>query len=140
MQKDAASSDIGSAAPDENVWDDFASDLWETRLAFFRQRGVVYCAAPATNLASKADGGELTRSHELLNELIHYSSETNLLAAIENSHASTTLDASNSLHTRNAEASAAETTEQGIDAMVKIMTAMSASAWPSSYSLLLSYD
>lgn len=82
VQKNAAASDVGDSISDD-VWDDFASDFWKTSLPHFRQRGFVYYADPVSAYEPHTGNPELARSYELLNELIHYNSETNLLATLE---------------------------------------------------------
>ena len=97
VQKNVAASDVGDSTPDD-VWDDFASDFWKTSLPHFRQRGFVYCAGPVSALVPHTGSPELTSSYELLNELIHYNSETNLLAALEDQSTLAIHDASSSMH------------------------------------------
>lgn len=83
VQKHVTHQDLQTPEPSEEKWDDFISDLWDTRLPHFRQRGYVYSSIPSSEMESSVPQGREHKSSEILNELIHYNSETNLLEAAE---------------------------------------------------------
>ena len=68
-----------SPEPSDDKWSDFVEDLWERRLPHFRHRGYVFSSAQSSPLL----GSDGEHSSKILDELIHYSSETNLLEIIE---------------------------------------------------------
>ena len=82
VKKYVSHSDLHTPEPKDEKWDDFIPDLWDTRLPHFRQRGYVYSrGSPSPDIKRRGLGAQegTGTSSEILNELIHYSSETNLL-------------------------------------------------------------
>lgn len=84
VKKNVSHSDLTTPEPKDEKWDDFIPDLWDSRLPHFRQRGYVYSrGSPSPDVKRRGLGATQEgtgASSEILNELIHYSSETNLLA------------------------------------------------------------
>ena len=76
-------SDLRTPEPRETKWDDFIPDLWDSQLPHFRHRGYVYSkGSPSPDIKHRGLGTAqegVGTSSGILNELIHYSSETNLL-------------------------------------------------------------
>ncbi len=89
MQKCVTQSDVPTPEVKPDKWDDFVPELWELKLPHFRQRGYVYSrstsvsgAGPPLDFRGVVAGmleRETSHSSEILNDLIHYSSESNLL-------------------------------------------------------------
>ncbi len=90
VQKHVTQSDVPTPEAKPEMWDDFVPDFWELKLPHFRQRAYVYSRSTSTcqvgglfldirgALAGMLDR-QNSHSSEILNDLIHYSSETNLL-------------------------------------------------------------
>lgn len=100
VQAEVSHNELNTPEPKEDKWDDFIADLWDTWLPHFRQRGYVYSSTPTHYLeAGNTPAGRGNRSSQILSELIHYSSDTNLLETMENAssisslHDSTTTSA-----------------------------------------------
>lgn len=70
-------SDVTTPEPKEDKWSDFVDDLWDRKLPHFRRKGYVYSSSPSSPVPSAVE--ENPQSSKMLNELIHHSSETNLL-------------------------------------------------------------
>ena len=81
MQSRFSRSELVTPEPRDVRWDDFVADLWDQRLPHFRQQGFVYSKATGTPPHARLLGEGDQSS--ILNELIHYSSETNLLTIFE---------------------------------------------------------
>ena len=80
VQAEVSHNELNTPEPKEDKWDDFIADLWDTWLPHFRQRGYVYSSTPTHYLeAGNTPAGRGNRSSQILSELIHYSSDTNLL-------------------------------------------------------------
>lgn len=100
VQAEVSHDELNTPEPKEDKWDDFITDLWDVWLPHFRQRGYVYTSTRTHYLeAGNSPAGRGNRSSKILSELIHYSSDTNLLETMENAssipslHDSTTTSA-----------------------------------------------
>ena len=100
VQAEVSHDELNTPEPKEDKWDDFITDLWDVWLPHFRQRGYVYTSTRTHYLeAGNTPAGRGNRSSKILSELIHYSSDTNLLETMENAssipslHDSTTTSA-----------------------------------------------
>lgn len=80
VQVKVSHTEVTSPEPSDDKWSDFVEDLWECRLPNFRRRGYMYSSAPSSPLLG---GAESEQSSKILEELIRYSSETNLLDIID---------------------------------------------------------
>ena len=69
---------VTAPEPQESIkWCDFIDDLWDRKLPHFRRKGYVYSSNPSSPEPSSAEEGPQTS--KVVNELINYSSETNLM-------------------------------------------------------------
>lgn len=66
--------EVASPEPEEE-WSDFIDQLWDSSLPYCRQGGYVH-GQPLEG--TETPTGSYSRSSEILNELIHYSSESSL--------------------------------------------------------------
>ncbi len=81
VQRTRSQSELSTPEPIEEKWNEFISDLWEKRLQNFRRTGYNVRTFPAST--SKApETIDVTESYStILNELIRFTSERNLLDA-----------------------------------------------------------
>lgn len=75
IQKQIDQKEIASPEPKEE-WSDFIDQLWDSSLPYCRQGGYVH-GQPLEE--TETPTGSYSRSSEILNELIHCSSESSLL-------------------------------------------------------------
>ena len=73
--------------PKEERWSDFVDDLWDRKLPHFRRKGYVYSNGPSSPVIKTPE--ETPRSSKMVNELIHYSSEINVLELMDESEDAT---------------------------------------------------
>lgn len=62
---------------EDNKWSDFIDDLWDRKLPHFRRKGYVYSSTPPSPELGAAE--ENPEPSKVVEELIHYNSETNLM-------------------------------------------------------------
>lgn len=74
-------SDVAIPEPKEERWSDFVDDLWDRKLPHFRRKGYVYSNGPSSPVIKTHE--ETPRSSKMVNELIHYSSEINVLELMD---------------------------------------------------------
>ena len=74
-------SDVAIPEPKEERWSDFVDDLWDRKLPHFRRKGYVYSNGPSSPVIKTPE--ETPRSSKMVNELIHYSSEINMLELMD---------------------------------------------------------
>jgi hypothetical protein len=67
--------------PKEERWSDFVDDLWDRKLPHFRRKGYVYSNGPSSPVVKTPE--ETPRSSKMVKELIHYSSEINMLELMD---------------------------------------------------------
>lgn len=75
IQKQIDQKEIASPEPKEE-WSDFIDQLWDSSLPYCRQGGYVHGQSLEE---TETPTGSYSRSSEILNELIHCSSESSLL-------------------------------------------------------------
>ncbi len=81
VQRTRSHSELSSPEPIEEKWNEFISDLWDKRLQNFRRTGYNVRTFPASNLKAP-ETIDVTESYStILNELIRFTSERNLLEA-----------------------------------------------------------
>ena len=80
-------SDMAIPEPKEERWSDFVDDLWDRKLPHFRRKGYVYSNGPSSPVIKTPE--ETPRSSKMVNELIHYSSEINVLELMDESEDAT---------------------------------------------------
>lgn len=78
--------DVSIPEPKEERWSDFVDDLWDRKLPHFRRKGYVYSTGPSSPATKPA---ESPHSSKMVNELIHYSSEVNMLEFIDEEEGAT---------------------------------------------------
>ena len=69
--------DVSIPEPKEEKWSDFVDDLWDRKLPHFRRKGYVYSSSPQPSTPGSPESSP--KSSKVVNELIHYNSETSLV-------------------------------------------------------------